>query len=77
MQRMSSVPHELRGNTVGTISHLTRRVVTLAKNDIGGRGEFVAPTEDGSSVDYDVVSLYCLWVYRDKHVFWSNMAFTL
>jgi len=45
------------------ISRFTRKVVTLAKNAVGGRGETAAPTAGGSFADYAVVSLHCLRIY--------------
>jgi len=48
------------------ISRFTQKVVTLAKNAVGGRGETAAPTGGGSFADYAVVSLHCLRIYLEK-----------
>lgn len=39
-----------------------KEAVQLAKNAIGGRGEFTAPEEGSGFADYAVVSLHCLRV---------------
>ena len=48
------------------ISRFTQRVVTLAKNAVGGRGEAAAPEGGGGFADYAVVSLHCLRIYLAK-----------
>jgi hypothetical protein len=48
------------------ISRFTRRVVTLEKNAVGGRGEAAAPEGSGGFADYAVVSLHCLRVYLEQ-----------
>jgi IS5 family transposase len=48
------------------ISRFTQRVVTLAKNAVGGRGEAAAPEGGGGFADYAVVSLHCLRVYLEQ-----------
>ena len=48
------------------ISRFTRKVVTLAKNAVGGRGEAAAPQGGGGFADYAIVSLHCLRIYLDK-----------
>jgi hypothetical protein len=45
------------------ISRFTQRVVTLAKNAVGGRGEAAAPEGGGGFADYAIVFLHCLRVY--------------
>jgi IS5 family transposase len=44
----------------------TTKVVTLANNAVGGRGEVAAPEGGGGFADYAVVSLHCLRVYLEK-----------
>jgi len=48
------------------ISRFTTKVVTLAKNAVGGRGEVAAPEGGGGFAEYAVVSLHCLRVYLEK-----------
>ena len=48
------------------ISRFTQRVVTLAKNAVGGRGEAAAPDGGGGFADYAVVSLHCLRIYLER-----------
>ncbi|MEY7851744.1 IS5 family transposase [Natrarchaeobius sp. A-rgal3] len=48
------------------ISRFTGKVVTLAKNAVGGRGESAAPQGGGGFADYAVVSLHCLRIYLEK-----------
>jgi len=48
------------------ISRSTQRVVTSAKNAVGGRGETAALCRSGSFADYTVISLHCLRVYLEK-----------
>jgi len=48
------------------ISRFTKKVVRLAQNAVGGRGEVAAPEGGGGFADYAVVSLHCLRVYLEK-----------
>ncbi|XGI83984.1 IS5 family transposase [Halorutilales archaeon Cl-col2-1] len=48
------------------ISRFTDRVVTLAKNAVGGRSEAAAPEQGGGFADYAIVSLHCLRIYLEK-----------
>ncbi|MDS0478380.1 IS5 family transposase [Natrinema sp. 1APR25-10V2] len=48
------------------ISRFTSKVVQLAKNAVGGRGEVAAPEGGGGFAEYAVVSLHCLRVYLEK-----------
>ncbi len=48
------------------ISRFTGKVVTLAKNAVGDRGESAAPQGGGGFADYAVVSLHCLRIYLEK-----------
>ena len=48
------------------ISRFTGKVVTLAKNAVGGRGESAATLRGGGFADYAVVSLHCLRIYLEK-----------
>ncbi|SFT02871.1 IS5 family transposase [Halostagnicola kamekurae] len=48
------------------ISRFTSKVVQLAQNAVGGRGEVAAPEGGGGFADYAVVSLHCLRVYLEK-----------
>ena len=48
------------------ISRFTSKVIRLAKNAVGGRGEVAAPEGGGGFADYAVVSLHCLRVYLEK-----------
>ncbi|MBX0325675.1 IS5 family transposase [Halomicroarcula sp. F13] len=48
------------------ISRFTSKVVQLAKNAVGERGEVAAPGGGGCFAEYAVVSLHCLRVYLEK-----------
>ncbi|ELZ01572.1 putative transposase [Natrialba aegyptia DSM 13077] len=48
------------------ISRFTGKVVTLAKNAVGDRGESAAPQGGSGFADYAVVSLHCLRIYLEK-----------
>ena len=48
------------------ISRFTNKVVQLAKNAVGERGEVAAPEGGGSFAEYAVVPLHCLRVYLEK-----------
>jgi len=48
------------------ISRFTSRVVQLAKNAVGERGEVAAPEGGGGFAEYAVVSLHCLRVYLER-----------
>ncbi len=48
------------------ISRSTGKVVTLAKNAVGGRGEVAASQGGGGFADYAVLSLHCLRIYLEK-----------
>ncbi|RKS83220.1 IS5 family transposase [Haloarcula quadrata] len=48
------------------ISRFTSKVVQLAKNAVGERGEVAAPEGGGGFAEYAVVSLHCLRVYLQK-----------
>src|SRR6056297_3791956 len=48
------------------ISRFTSKVVQLAKNAVGERGEVAAPEGGGGFAEYAVVSLHCLRVYLEK-----------
>lgn len=52
--------------TMSKISRFTSKVVRLAKNAVGGRGESAAPEGGGGFADYAVVSLHCLRIYLEK-----------
>lgn len=41
------------------------KVVTLAQNAVGGRGESAAP-QGGGFADYAVIPLHCLRIYLEK-----------
>ncbi|MUV58102.1 IS5 family transposase [Halogeometricum sp. CBA1124] len=48
------------------ISRFTSKVIQLAKNAVGERGEVAAPEGGGGFAEYAVVSLHCLRVYLGK-----------
>ena len=52
--------------SMSKISRFTSRVVQLAKNAVGERGEVAAPEGGGGFAEYAVVSLHCLRVYLER-----------